>query len=89
MPPPFHPFMHTAMPQHALPTSRPGLIALGLLVLPLLLASGCAAYFYDVAAAEQQQQCDRMVSAPERQQCMDRVRTARKQADEQRRKKQE
>lgn len=59
------------------------------LALPLLLSSGCAAYLYDVAAAQQQQQCDRMVSAPERQQCLERVRKARDQASEERRKRSE
>lgn len=59
------------------------------LALPLLLSSGCAAYLYDAAAAQQYQQCDRMVSAPERQQCLERVRKARDQASEERRKRSE
>lgn len=77
------------MPYPASHHPRVGSTVLAPLALTLLLASGCAEIAYDTAAAEQQRQCDRMVSAPERQLCMDRVRTARKQADEQRRKKQE
>jgi hypothetical protein len=77
------------MPYPASRHPRVGFIALAPLGLALLLASGCAEIAYDTAAAEQQRQCDRMVSAPERQLCMERLRTARKQADEQRRKKQE
>lgn len=66
------------------PGLRPGLFTLA-----LLLCSGCAVIAYDTVAAEQHRQCERMVSAPERQLCLERVRTARKQADEQRRKKDE
>jgi hypothetical protein len=57
--------------------------------LALLLTGGCAQIAYDTVAAEQERQCERMVSAPERQLCLQRVRTARQQADEQRRQKRE
>ena len=77
------------MPHPATHRPRFGLVVLAPLALASLLAGGCAEIAYDTAAAEQQRQCDRMVSAPERQLCMDRVRTARKQADEQRRKQRE
>ena len=81
------------MSHAALLPSPPRRQALALPALALVFASGllggCAQIAYDTVAAEQERQCERMVSAPERQLCLQRVRTARQQADEQRRPKRE
>ena len=71
------------------PSRRQGLLLVLPACLVVLLTCGCAQIAYDTVAAEQERQCERMVSAPERQLCLQRVRTARQQADEQRRPKRE
>lgn len=67
--------------------TRPLRYALPLLSAALLGCSVVGELAYDIAAQEQRQQCDKIMSVTDRQACRQRVNDAERQAEDQRKKK--